>query len=323
MSAIVRGKVDRDGEYTVPAKLFLDYITLLPSGKVEIELVEDGLEVRSGVQETILKGLPASEFPLLPQITQDREYVIPADDLKRAISRVAFAASASESRPELTGVACQFAGADKKIVFVATDSYRLAEAVVPVEGLSADASFIVPSRAMVELGRILSSYADAMEDVTDVRWRFTDNQLVASFGSARLVTRLIEGSFPPYKEIIPTLFKTEASLVKGELQKAVRAASLFARQGLFDVHFSFQPDKEVCSVASADQGIGKTKTALQGKIEGEVAHVTLNFRYVADGLQAIASERVKIRMVDANSPVVFSADGGEDAYQYLVMPIRQ
>ncbi|MCR4278867.1 MAG: DNA polymerase III subunit beta, partial [bacterium] len=283
MSAVVRGKVDAEGEYTVPAKLFLDFVSLLPSGKVEISFVEDGLEVRSGSQETTLKGMSASEFPLLPQVVRDKECVIPEEALKGALSRVAFAASSSESRPELTGVVCVLSESTKTLVLAATDSYRLAEAEIPLQEMVGDASLIVPARALAELSRILTSYSDSMGETAGVRWSFTENQLVATLGSAQLVTRLIEGSFPPYKEIIPTEFKTEAVLSRTELQKAVRAASLFARQGLFDVHFSLHPEDGTCLIASADQGTGKTKTSLQGKVEGEPVEVTLNFRYVSDG----------------------------------------
>ncbi len=324
MSAVVRGKVEVEGEYTVPAKLFLDYVGLLPSGKVELTLTEEGLEVSSGSQETILKGMPASEFPLLPQVVRDRECTLSSEVLKSMIARVAFAASSSESRPELMGVMCALSdGSEASLVLAATDSYRLAEGSVSIKDAASAATLIVPARAMAEISRIISSYSDEMGEATDMKWSFTENQLVATYGTVELVTRLIEGSFPPYKEIIPKEFKTEAVVPRAELQKAVRAASLFARQGLFDVHLSFNAAQGTCTVASADQGTGKTKTALQGKVEGEDVHVTLNFRYVSDGLQAIGTDRVRVRLVDGNSPVVLQPDADDDAYQYLVMPIRQ
>lgn len=323
MSTSVRGKVEKEGEYTVPAKLFLDYVSLLPSGKIELELTEDGLEVKSGTQETILKGVVASEFPLLPNIQHNEDCLIPSGILRAALNRVSFAASNSESRPELTGVASVFTQNPAVLTLAATDSYRLAEVIVPLAGKVPAATMIVPARSMAELSRILSAYKDDVDDEGDVRWSFTENQLVARYGSVELVTRLIDGSFPPYREIIPSSFSTEAVLGRQEIQKAVRAASLFARQGLFDIHFSFDPESGSCTIASADQGTGKTKTVLQGDVTGEPAHVTLNFKYVSDGLAAIGADRVRVRVQGANSPVVFRSDAGDDAYQYLVMPIRQ
>lgn len=326
VSCLVRGKVEAEGEYSVPAKLLLDYVSLLPSGKVEMVLKEEGLEIRSNDQETVIKGMPASEFPLLPKLAKDEGYRISAVELKRALSQVTFAASTSESRPELTGVACFFGPGETgtQVAFVATDSYRLAERTAQVAGGSAkEGRMIVPSRSMLEIARILSSYKDDIGGTEEAIWSCTENQLVITFGNVELVTRLIEGSFPPYKEIIPKEFKTEALLPRSELQKAVRAASLFSRQGMFDVHLSFDPENGTCSIQSADQGTGKTKSTVKGKITGDNNSVTLNFRYLNDGLAAFNTDMIKLAVIDAGNPVLVLPEPANEAYRYLVMPIRQ
>lgn len=321
----VRGKVEVDGEYSVPAKLFLDYVSLLPSGKVELVLKEEGLEVRSGEQETVLKGMPASEFPLLPKLAKSGAVEMPASDLKRAIGQVAFAVSTSESRPELSGVACFFTsdGSGGRVAFVATDSYRLAERTVSYVGSDGDRKLIIPARALIEASRILGSYKDELNVPQSASFVFTENQMVMTYGSVELVSRLIEGSFPDYQQIIPSQSKTEAVLSRADLQKAVRAASLFSRQGLFDIHLSFDPVKGTCTVQSADQGTGKTKTVLKGAVTGAENAVTLNFRYVGDGLAAMTSEQVRIKQIDAMNPVLVLPEDASEAYRYVVMPIRQ
>lgn len=325
VNSTVRGKVEVEGEYSVPAKLFMDYVSLLPAGKVELVLSEEGLEVKSGEQETVLKGIAANEFPLLPKLARDHGYTIPSAELKRALSQVVFAVSTSQSRPELTGVACFFQdnNGSHSAVLVATDSYRLAERNVACTGTGSPTRFIVPARALVEVARILGAYKDELGIPENVTLNFTENQLVVSFGNVELISRLIEGSFPDYKQIIPQQFKTEAVLNRSELQKAVRAASLFSRQGLFDVHMSFDPDKGECIVESADQGVGKTKTVIKGTITGIANSVTLNFRYLGDGLAAMSGESIKIRQIDAMNPLLVSPEGSGEAYQYIVMPIRQ
>ncbi|MFZ2804739.1 MAG: DNA polymerase III subunit beta [Patescibacteria group bacterium] len=317
----VRGKVEMEGEYSVPAKLFMDYVSLLPSGKVELVLTEEGLDVRAGEQETTLKGMPSSEFPLLPRLAKDHGYQLPAADAKRAISQVAFAVSASESRPELSGVACFFKGSE--VAFVATDSYRLAERVVSCTGGKGDLKTIVPARAFVEATRILGSYKDELGMPETVTLDFTENQMVMSFGNVELVSRLIEGSFPDYQQIIPQNFKTEAVVSRSELQKAVRAASLFSRQGLFDIHVSFDPEKGTCTVQSADQGTGKTKTVIKGAVTGEANAVTLNFRYFGDGLSAMSSDNVRFKQIDGMNAVLVTPEASNEKYRYIVMPIRQ
>jgi DNA polymerase-3 subunit beta len=326
VNCLVRGKVDVEGEYSVPAKLLLDYVTLLPSGKVELTLTDEGLEIGSNGQETVMKGMPASEFPLLPKLTKGDGYRLSSGELKRALSQVTFAASTSESRPELTGVACILGLTNGKAeaTFAATDSYRLAERRISLgAGATGDRRAIVPARSMLEVSRIISSYRDELTTDADVTWNFTENQLVVSFGNVELVTRLIEGSFPPYQDIIPKTFRTEAVVPRTELQKAVRAASLFSRQGLFDIHLSFDPDQGTCAIASADQGTGKTRTAVKGAVTGIVNKVTLNYRYVNDGLSAMQTETVRIQLIDDANPVLILPEPMSEAYRYLVMPIRQ
>lgn len=321
VNCTVRGKVEAEGEYSVPAKLFQDYVALLPAGKVELILKEEGLEVRAGEQETVLKGMAATEFPLLPRLARDGGYQLPAAEAKRAISQVVFAVSASESRPELSGVACFFTSGN--VAFVATDSYRLAERVVSCTGGSGDSKAIVPARAFAEASRILGSYKDELGMPEAVTLTFTENQMVVSFGNVELVSRLIEGSFPDYTQIIPQNFKTEAVISRSELQKAVRAASLFSRQGLFDIHLSLDPSTGMCTVQSADQGTGKTKTAIKGVITGEPNAVTLNYRYFGDGLSAMSSDQVRIKQIDGMNPVLVYPEGSTESYRYVVMPIRQ
>jgi DNA polymerase-3 subunit beta len=299
VSCVVRGKVEVEGEYSVPAKLLQDYVSLLPSGKVDLELKEEGLEVRSNDQETVIRGMAASEFPLLPKLAKGEGYRMPAEELKKAIGQVAFAASTSEARPELTGVSCAFGGAEGgfAVTFAATDSYRLAERRVMLPAAGKESRCIVPTRSLLEVARILSSYKDEIGGADEALWSTTESQLVVTFGSVELVTRLIEGNFPPYNEIIPKVFKTEGLLPRAELQKAVRAASLFSRQGMFDVHLTLDAEKGSLEVKSADQGTGKTRSTVQGGVTGEGNTVTLNFRYLNDGLAAMASDKVKLQVV--------------------------
>lgn len=324
VSTLVRGKVDIDGEYTVPAKLFLDYVALLPQGKVELELLEDGLKVTSGGQETVIRGMSAQEFPLIPKLAKTNTVSFKALELKQAISQVVFATSQSESRPELTGVSCIFGGSAGKnlAAFAATDSYRLAERVIPMVNGQIEGRMIVPSRTMLEISRILSAYKDELGIPEDIEWSMTENQLVISFGNTEVVSRLIEGSFPPYHQIIPENFNVTAILDRSEFQKAVKTAALFSRQGLYDIHLTVKPSEGQISVYSADQGTGKTSSTLSGELNGVEASVVLNFKYLSDGLSVIGTPKIKLMLNDAMSPMLVLPEGGAEQYRYLVMPIR-
>lgn len=324
VSAQVRGRVEAPGEFTVPAKLLQDYISLLPSGKVELVLTDDALEVRADGSSTSIKGMPSSEFPLIPKLAKEGGYHLKAEALRNAIGQVAFAVSGSESRPELSGVSCYFHTQIKgSLVIAATDSYRLSERVLPLEGSGSqlDGKCIVPARAMQEAARILTAYKDDVGMPEQVEWSVTDSQMVMTYGNVELISRLIEASFPDYRQLIPENFKTTLILSRSEIQKAIRAASLFSRQGLFDIHFEVVPG-EGLKVSSADTGTGAHKTMLKAEITGEANKVILNFRYISDGLSAMGTDKVVIKMIDAMNPIVVTPKD-QEGFRYIVMPIRQ
>ena len=325
VSTVVRGKSETEGEYTIPAKLFLDYISLLPQGKVELELTDEGLSINAEGQETVMRGLPASEFPLIPKLEKKKGVVFRAADLGRAVGQTVFAVSTSESRPELSGVACFFGGRAGKgsVTFVATDSYRLAERVLLLGSEFAESKLILPSRAMLEIARILQSTKDELGVPEETEWAISENQLVVTYGQTELVSRVIEGSFPDYHQIIPEHFKTAAVVDRADLQKAVRSASLFSRQGLYDIHVELSAAEGTITVRSSDQGTGKTAKTIPAKITGDDNKVTVNYRYLGDGLAAMSTPKVTLSLNDAITPMLVLPEGGEEKYRYLVMPIRQ
>ena len=325
INCLIRGVVEIEGEYSVPAKVFLNFISLLPTGKIEFSLQEDGLRITSNDQETILRGMPASEFPLLPKIEKKDTFQLKAEETKNAINRVVFSVSQSESRPELSGVACFFnaENAKGKLALVATDSYRLAEQIIPCYESNKQTTIIVPARAMSEITRIISSYKNEIDSPEDIYWSITDNQLIISYGQVELTSRLIEASFPDYQNIIPTEFKTTMLLDKRDLQKAVRTASIFTKKEINDVHLTFEANNNLCRIESSDEGTGKTKASVKGEITGEDNQIALNFKYLTDGLNAFNSEKVKMSVIGAMSPILLLPEDADDQYRYLVMPIRE
>lgn len=325
ISVLVRGKVDEPGEFTVPAKLFQEYVNLLSEGKVELVTKEDVLEIRADGKVTSMKGMVASEFPLIPRLAKTGGYKLEADVLRQAINQVAFAVSVSDSRPELSGVSCYFhtLGGKDTLVMAATDSYRLGERKISLaQGSSeVEAKCIIPARAMQEISRILSSYKDDVAMPGQIEWSISENQLVVLFGNVELVSRLIEGSFPDYRQIIPTQFRTNCRVKRNELMKAIRAASLFSRQGIYDVHFEMSTEG-MLTVSSADTGTGAHTAKLHAVVEGETNRVTLNFKYMNDGLAVMETDMVVLHVIDAmNAVVVKPAE--KEGFQYVVMPIRQ
>ncbi len=327
-SCLVRGKVDEDGEFTVPAKLFFDYVSLLPSEQVDLHVVDRILHVRCGGHSTKMNGLPASEFPLVPPVAEGVSFKLPAEGLRQAIGQVLFAVAANEARPELSGVCVKFndpsAGAGKATL-AATDSYRLAERLVDATGPSDPRTVIIPARTLSEVGRIISVSKDDVDSPEVVEFVLADNQMLVRIGSVELMSRTIDGRYPDYRQIVPTAFKTEAVVEANALSKAVKTASLFSRTGLFDVKLELSAKDKSITVKGADTARGENVVVCPADISGDDNAVTVNYRYLLDGLSACGSPEVNVQMIDAMNPCLVTpkTEAGKSGYLYIVMPIKQ
>ncbi|MFA7088271.1 MAG: DNA polymerase III subunit beta, partial [Patescibacteria group bacterium] len=233
----LRGKIELDGQFTVDSKLITEYVNLLSSGeKVKIEEKGGELKIDCSGYKTKIKGEEAKEFPLIPSISRDNPYSCSAEDLKKALNSVIFAVSNSENRLELTGVLFYFN--NKKLSLVATDSYRLAEKEILFKspGESPESKFIIPSKTAQELLRVLNAVDLSVDNQgTDVNIYLSDNQILFTVDSVELISRLINGHYPDYQQIIPSKIITEVWLDRNEFIRAVKAAALFSKTGINDI----------------------------------------------------------------------------------------
>lgn len=319
----LRGKVEEEGEFTVDAKIITDYVNFLPSENVEIEEMDGELKIECENYKTKIKGESAKEFPLIPTVDQNNYYSCGVSDLKKALNNVAFAVSNSENRIELSGVMFEFT--DNRLIVVATDSYRLAERSIDIKSNSdfVNQKLIVPSRTVQELLRILSSYNNedlAFEQDGAVRISISDNQILFTIDSVELVSRLINGQYPDYKQIIPDKSKTEVIANKTELLRAVKAAAIFSKTGINDVNLEFKNNKIIISASSGHSG--ESRVDVDAELTGIDNEVAINYRYLVDGLNNIDSDKVKMKIVSSNTPCILTSEK-EDNYLYVVMPIRQ
>jgi len=325
VSCSVRGKVDEPGETTVPSKLFFDYVSLLPNDTVNVEGNAEQIRVECGNRKTRMNAMSSSEFPLVPRVQGTRLYKIPAEDFRAALSQVVFAVATNESRPELTGVLMRFSpgNGEGRLTMAATDSYRLAERTIPiVSPLEEDSSVIVPAKTLLEVNRILAVFRDAVECPPSIEMAVSDSQAVFSYGPVELISRLIEGNYPDYRQIVPKQFETTVTLDREDLIQAVKTASLFSKTGLFDVALEFDPVAGQASLKATDATRGENTTGCSATVDGKANAVTLNYRYFLDGLNSISSEQVRFKMIDIGNPCVLTPKDSEN-HLYLIMPIRQ
>lgn len=323
INCLIRGKVEQEGSFTVDAKIISDYINLLPNQKVDIELVNNSLVVSCDSYNTKIKGQSAEEYPLLPTIDRGSFCRLGVIELKQALNQVAFAASTNETRPELTGVLFNFVN-NQELVLAATDSYRLAERKVTLKESNVEpGSVIIPAKTIQEVIRIASVNKESLQgEVGEVELYVLDNQVLFVLGNTEVVSRVIEGQYPDYKQIIPTNPKTKAVIEQEQLVRAVKASALFAKTGINDINLDFPKNKSVLVVSSASGQTGENVAEVAGEVEGEDNFVVVNYRYLLDGLNSLGSDQAYLEVVDGNTPCLLRPSNNPD-YFYILMPIKQ
>ena len=310
----VRGKVEKEGSFTVQAKTLSDYVNLLPKENITIEQIDQNLKIESTNSKTLIKGIEASEFPLIPHVEPANTYKIKTKLLKEALNAVAFAVSFDETRPEINGVFFSFK--DNTLTLAATDSYRLAEKKIKIEQQVEDYEVIIPIKTIQELIRIIG------EDDQEIIINSSDNQILFLIGETKLNSRVVEGQYPDYQQIIPKENKTRAVINVKEFINTVKRASLFCKQGSNDVKLKFLPESKEIVVYATNMQIGESETRQAVEIEGKENDIVFNHRFLLDGLQNIEAEECVLEINKNANPGALKPKTEED-YLYIIMPIKQ
>jgi len=330
----VRAKVDEEGATTIPARLLADFVNTLPPAKIDLELSvrTQSLNLRCQRYEANIKGIDASEFPMIP--TAEAKGIVSLEPfrLRQMIEQVAFAAATDESRPTLAGVHASFS--DDTFAMAATDGYRLSVRNTKLSEPVADpVSLIVPARSMTELGRIIGQLPEEVEgEETRVAVSVTPaaNQILFHMPSVDLVSQIIEGTFPDYTAIIPSTSETQTTLQTEAFHKAVRVAALFARDGSNIVRLQVSPGdagtdatKGSATVTATSSELGDNVTELDATVEGGGIDIAFSARYLADVLSVIGSDRVVLDTISPTSPGVLRPIGvGPELFTHVIMPMR-
>ncbi|MDD4477089.1 MAG: DNA polymerase III subunit beta [Patescibacteria group bacterium] len=322
ITANLRAKIEKEGSFTVPSRTLFDLVNLLSDEKVEMELEGSELKIICGKTATKIKGSPADEFPVVPAVSGEKGFLIDAQNLKRGLEQVVFASAKNEIRPELSGVFFNFNRDDYKgLVLAATDSYRLAEKKLALAQGQDSLKVIVPFRAAQEIIHIIS-VSGGSESEKNFRLLVSDNQLVARFDDVEMVSRLVEGQYPDYTQIIPKDFLTVAEMPVAKTIKEIKAASLFTTIGINAVLFNIKSSEGIVCFSSTSTQTGEHKSEINTEIKGPDNSILLNHRYVLDGLGNIDDETMMFKVINGENPCIFAPKNNND-YLYIVMPVRQ
>lgn len=299
-----------DGVVVAPGRLLTDIVRALDPGAVTVEADDEELRIASGRTVFSVRTHPTGDFPHLPPPTGE-SVTLPAEGLAEALRQVVRAASGEDSRPILTGVL--LAAEEGGLRLVATDSYRLAVRDLGGVGvLAPDQKVLVPSRALQELGRLLQG----SEEVT---LRLGAHDATFGTGSVTLTTRLIEGEFPNYRQLIPPAYPNQLVVGREALLEAVRRVKLLARDPVTPVRIALAADGIQLSVITPDWG--QATEDLDAKYDGAEMTVAFNPAYLVDGLEAVLGEEAVLSTLDSLKPATLRAVEGGD-FLYLLMPVR-
>lgn len=322
ISVNLRAKVEKTGSFTVPAKTLTDFIHLLSEEQVELEKQDNEISIKCGKSATKIKGMDAEDYPVVPNFEEEHPFTIEVNSFKQALSQVVIACAKNEIRPELSGVSFNFFTNNfSGLVLAATDSYRLAEKKLSVLQGNDEIKVIVPARTIQEIIRLLTLSKDQQAE-NNVRLWVGENQIGLRYDNFEFSSRLVDGKYPDYTQIIPKEFKTEAVFPSTTMINKIKVASLFTTTGVNAVSFDLSPEQNNIGISSTSIQTGEHSSEIEAEVKGEENSILLNHRYVLDGLQNIESEEVEFKVNSGEAPCLFQGKGKDD-YLYIVMPIRQ
>lgn len=300
---------DRDGSAVVPARLVGDIVKALPAGAVEVTANDDEMAISAGRSQFAVRPLSLGDYPA--QVEPDATPVtLPSQLVADALRQVVRAASTDDARAVLTGVL--MASEDNGLKMVATDSYRLAVRDLPQSSmLAAGQKVLVPGRALNELQRILSSHAE-------LSVRLGAREAVFEAGGTRLTTRLIEGEYPNYRNLLPSSYPNRLTVGREALLEALRRVKILAQDST-PVRLALGGD--VLGLTAITQDVGNAHEELDASYEGAEMTVAFNPDYLAAGVEAVEGDEVSLSTLDPMKPAVLRGVGHED-YLYLLMPVR-
>jgi len=309
----IGGKVEENGSITVPARLFTELVNSLPGDKVEMSLNDLTLKIMSGNFKAEIKGITAEDFPLIPDIKESKVLAMDNKIFRDALKLVSFAAAVDDSRPVLSGVFIVKEG--KNLTFAATDSYRLAEKNITLsKDLGTDFSVIVPIRTINEILKIVSDIDG------EINVYLSDNQISFEVDGVELISRLIEGQYPNYRQIIPEGSETKANIKSADFLNILKVAVLFARENGNTLSIKINPKGKIEVNVIASQ-VGSNESFLDADVTGKGGEISFNGRFIMDYIQNVNSKEISLEITGELTPGIMRTAEIKD-YVYIIMPLR-
>ena len=315
-------QIKKEGSICVPIKILSNFINSLPDKIITIESDnKNNLKIKCGNYNTKIKGLSSEDFPIIPQVENGEEVKINNMKFCESINQIINIPSSSSTKPEITGIFMSFQ--ENIIKIVATDSFRLAEKKISLKtNLSKEYSLILPQSAAKELIGILN------DKKGDLKIKFSPNQILfqhtsdqTSQSQVKFISRLIEGKYPNYQEIIPKKYKTTVKIDREEFLNQIRSASFFSGK-INEVKIKINSVNKEIKIFSQHHDLGEYESSLKSSVTGKDLSISFNHRFLIDGISGIKSNKILFNLTDAEGPAALEPIGSEEQYLYIIMPIK-
>lgn len=318
----IGAQVEKEGELTIPARLLTDFVSSLPDDRIDIVSSEDSSAVSLKCQkfEANINVTSAEDFPPIPEVDEGSVIKISSQILRDTIEHVAFAAATEDSRPVLTGLKVE--ASEDKFTFAAADGFRLAVYEGQLaETMSSPIEFIIPAKAMQEVGRLIGTDDSQIEFMVTP----TGTHALFNIGNVEIVSQLMPGSFPNFRSLVPSEYKHRIIVQRTEFVRAVKSASIFARDGSGIVRFQIIDGEGGAgiSITSRAEELGDHQGEISGVLEGDVdddSKIAFNSKYLAEVLDVLSEEEISFEMANPSSPGVVKSVGKQD-YTHVIMPM--
>jgi len=309
----IPARIEKEGVAAIPGNVLSGIFSNISSNENVVIEGEDGnIIIKTKKSKIKVRGGQHEDFPTIP-VVSGKEFEIDSKKFIDGIKSVYYSASVSDIKPEISSV--YIYKDDDSLVFVSTDSFRLAEKKIKVKDLEDINGIIIPFKNIPEILRIFGDY------VGFIKVCFNKNQISFSRDDTYLTSRIIDGVFPDYRQIIPKNFKTEATILRQDLLNALKLSNIFSDK-FNQVNLDIRPKQKIFELSSQNNDIGENKTELDAAIEGDEVTLSFNYKYFLDCFQSITSDSVTIKITDPAHPIVISPVS-DPSFTYLIMPMNR
>ncbi len=307
-------KVTEPGQVVVPASVISSFVSSLSNDKnIHINTKDQVLELKTNSSKTNIKTLPIEDFPIITEIDDSKSFVIPTRDLIFGIRSVIYASAVGSIKPELSSVAITHEG--EFLVFAATDSFRLAEKKIRIKKAPSFKQILIPQKNALEITRIF----DRGEE--EISITISEHQMAMRSQNIYLTTRIIDGVFPDYKQIIPKKMTSKVVLLKQDLINSLKTSLIFS-DSFNQLTLKVAPKEKTFEIEAKNTTVGENVNKVEAVIEGEDISININHRYFTDCFQSVGTDSLALNFSGQAKPIVIEGVG-DSSFLYLVMPMNQ